>query len=280
MKSHSLRQIQIWVQSVTSHPAGVESGACELARHTFRGTHIQHVVAPSRQLTSVDRIAIYSDMYFARLVDCLRTDFPVLLRILGDDVFEALCRSYLKKHPSRHFSLNKLGANLPKFLKSIRRLHHRSFICEVAAVERSIDEVFDAREESHLSLDDLLPFKAHTWPTLRFKCSAALQLFSLQFPVNGVIEQMKTGGESIFPKRQRSWLAIYRYDFTVWRLEMDQWKFILIAELQKGKPLSVAVNRAVRMLKVDEDEIAASVKNWLEFAVRRGWFVGVRKTLR
>ena len=40
------------------------------------------------------RIAIYRDAYFARLAGALRTNFPALAALLGDQKFNELARRY------------------------------------------------------------------------------------------------------------------------------------------------------------------------------------------
>jgi hypothetical protein len=56
------------------------------------------VIAPSSTLDPSERVAIYQTMYFWRLHEVLREDFPKLVAALGDD-FETLAREYLAEHP-------------------------------------------------------------------------------------------------------------------------------------------------------------------------------------
>ena len=55
------------------------------------------VIAPSSTLEPSGRVAIYQTMYFWRLHEVLREDFPKLHGALGDD-FETLARDYLAAH--------------------------------------------------------------------------------------------------------------------------------------------------------------------------------------
>jgi len=279
MTSPSLHDLQRWVQTVTTHPDGVRKGAKKMAtlRGALRGRQIQQIVERSQQLTAAERVSIYADMYFIRLIDCLRNDYPVLLKILGDEHFEALCRSYLVKCPPRHYSMNHLGAEFPNFLKRTKeRIAHRAILYEIAAVERAIEEVFDAREETPLSVDELLSIKPRQWLAMRLKCSEALQLFRCDYPVNTVIESIKTGKAPSFPKRSPSCLAVYRNDYTVWRLDLDEWKYSLLTSLKKGLELGAAIERSLKHFDSRDSDAADKVKSWFEFAAQRGWFVGIR----
>jgi hypothetical protein len=55
-------------------------------------------------------------MYFARLHDCLVSDFPALRLLLGPAGFERLARAYVAARPPRSWTLNVLGWRLPAFL--------------------------------------------------------------------------------------------------------------------------------------------------------------------
>ena len=47
------------------------------------------MISPSQALSSVERLAIYANAYYARLLECLGEEFPVLKQTLGDETFEA-----------------------------------------------------------------------------------------------------------------------------------------------------------------------------------------------
>ena len=46
----------------------------------------------SQALTALERLAIYGHAYYARLLECLREEFPVLKHALGEELFDELRR--------------------------------------------------------------------------------------------------------------------------------------------------------------------------------------------
>ncbi len=48
-------------------------------------------------------------MWFWRQVEALRAEFPALAACLGEERFQALCRDYLRAHPSEHHDIGRLG---------------------------------------------------------------------------------------------------------------------------------------------------------------------------
>ena len=71
-------------------------------------------------MSAFDRLAVYSNGYFARLLEILERDYSTVKAIVGDDEFRHLVAHYLEKHPSRHYNLIHLGKRFPKFLRTHR----------------------------------------------------------------------------------------------------------------------------------------------------------------
>src|ERR1700721_2353191 len=75
-------------------------------------------IKPNQKLNSFERLEIYNQQYWYRLLESLQDDFPGLNAILGHKRFEKLITAYLTIYPSRLYSLNPLGKNLPSFIKA------------------------------------------------------------------------------------------------------------------------------------------------------------------
>ena len=101
-------------------------------------------ILPSQHLAPEERVAIYADMYFARLLECLADDYPAVKALIGPIGFEKLVRAYLREHPSRHWNLNVLGRKLPEFLAGDVKLPRKALVLDVARIECAMSVVFDA----------------------------------------------------------------------------------------------------------------------------------------
>ena len=90
-------------------------------------------VPPDRafRLDPTERVGIYQTMYFWRLLEVLREDFPKLATALGDD-FESLARDYLAAHPSEHPSVRHVGDRLPGFVATHALVRARPWLADLA----------------------------------------------------------------------------------------------------------------------------------------------------
>src|SRR6266849_5644114 len=103
----NLAQVQRWMQAAIMHPGGVVAGVAspETRQHIDVGPdEAETVVTRSRALTALERLAIYGHAYYARLLECLREEFPVLKHAIGDELFDAFVAEYLERYPSRSYT--------------------------------------------------------------------------------------------------------------------------------------------------------------------------------
>src|SRR5262249_48477640 len=129
---------------------GVATGLAELG---MGARELEAVVAGDERLSAVERLDIYANMYFFRLLDVLREDFPKLSSLLGDDAVHNLVTHYLLAFPPADASIPPAGARLREWVAS--REKNRPWLGELALLERKRTEVFDAPDGEALTLDAL-----------------------------------------------------------------------------------------------------------------------------
>jgi Putative DNA-binding domain len=68
---------------------------------------------------SAPRIEVYRSMYWARQLEALADDFPGVRRMLGEELFERVAFTHVRRRPSCHPSLAFLGRGLAETLASL-----------------------------------------------------------------------------------------------------------------------------------------------------------------
>lgn len=136
---HPLKTTQEWFGKIIGRPLSEEGGISLLAPS---GQPIESesksYIAPSPTLQPFERIQIYNQQYWWRLLNNLHDTFPFLTRLFGYyDFNETLAIPYLRKHPPTHWSLNKLGDLFPSwiqtnYLKEDRELTYAAAVLDEA----------------------------------------------------------------------------------------------------------------------------------------------------
>ncbi len=209
---------------------------------------METVIARSQQLTSSERLAIYANAYYLRLIECLESDFPIFRQTVGDEAFTQFALAYLQQFPSRSYTLGRLSENFARFLEESKPTAGddqgsawNEFLVDLATLEQTLNTVFDGpgiEGQEVVTLEGLRDIDEATWPQARLQFVPCFRLFSLRFPVNRYYTAAKQGDASVTPflDRQECYLAVTRRDFIVRRFDLDHAQFALFSALRMAKP--------------------------------------------
>lgn len=227
-------------------------------------------ILPSRTLRPDQRVGIYVDAYMARLVEALEEDFPAVSRLLGHRGFHAICRGYLESHPSRSRSLNPLGRRLPDYLSN------RPAAKDLARVEVAMSEVFDAEAAVSLRPADFSKVAPEKLAGARLSFVPAFRLLELDHAVNPVIDAVRRARSTVPRlKRTRTWIAVYRKEFKVWRLDLKAPAHAALSALHRGRTVSQAVAAAARVWSGKPEALPPQIRRWFGEWVSEGFFMRV-----
>ncbi|HEV8112685.1 MAG TPA: DNA-binding domain-containing protein [Planctomycetota bacterium] len=241
------------------------------------GRPAQEVILPSRHLAPEERVAIYSEMYALRLHECLAEDYPAVVKLAGPKAFERLAREYLTKFPSRHYSLNVLGRRLPDFLDGPVKIPRRAMLADVARVERAISESFDAEVAPPLSPADLALVPPAAWETGRIRLTSSLRLLALAHRANAIVTACRQDKELPSLGRAKTWVAVYRKEWTVWRMDVTEPMHAVLAALAAGRKLSEALAGGAASFSGDVGELQSEVHRWFREWATEGLFTAVER---
>lgn len=262
-----LEKVQRWMQQVVVYPASVRDAvASPGAEAEVPAARIGEVILPSPTLDPVQRVAIYHSMYLLRMVEALETDYPGLHHFLGDATFRDLVQAYVQEHPSRSYTLNRLGDHLPEYVREATGLRRRDFCHDLARLELAVSQVFDAPETPPLSEAEIAAVPAEAWEHARLEPVAALRLLAFRYPVNEYLTSVRDEDHDHPPARRKdSWAAIYRRDYAVWRLDLTRDAHDLLGDLVGGMRLGAAVAAALGRgrRRVKEDDLFRWFRSWV-----------------
>ena len=226
---HHLKNIQTWMYNTITKP--------NLNPKEF--TTIKNTLSPSKSLTATDRLQIYRDSYFIRLIDCLQNEFSILFDVLGEELFNHLAWNYLIENPSTSYTLNDLGQKFPDYLKTSSTEEKTDdwqlFIIDLAKYERTYAEVFNGKGHENLESKDI--FSSNP-----IQLSPAIRLEEFVFPVLEFIHQYRENNNSKFPNRKTTQYVFTRQDYTVSAFEFDNDEFQTLKNLLNSNIVTLSEN--------------------------------------
>jgi hypothetical protein len=264
----------------------------EMQRSTEDGKSTEEIadsyISPNARLSSFERLEIYNRQYWFRLISVVSDDYPTLNSVIGTKRFDALILAYLHENPSTSWTLRDLGAKLPAFLEkhpefSGRR--HRLAV-DVARLEWAYVEAFDRRQFEPLTAQDAQAIG----PDSRLSLQPHLQLLELAYPVDSLVLAVKKGAPETdivssassrresrkrvqLPpmRRKRIFLAVHRFDDSVYYRRIERETFLLLRALQTGASVAEAVIKAFEESKLSVERQAELLRESFAHASELGW---------
>lgn len=134
---------------------------------------------------ATQRLDVYANMYFFRLLEVVRDDYPKLAALVGADRFHNLVTSYLQAYPSANPSIRWVGRHLARHIEDSEPelLARHPPAAALARLEWARGEAFDAAGAPAVTVADLAAVPPDRWPLLRFKLRPAVRVVELSHAV-------------------------------------------------------------------------------------------------
>ncbi len=203
-----LKSVQALLYRLIVAPNGVADGLRTESDLSPGG--LDAIIGGDRRLSAVERLDIYAEMYFYRLLDCMKEDYPATLAVLGATNFHNLITGYLIAHPPSHPSLLYAGRHLADYLSSHPLRGEWPFIADLARLERGLIEVFHGPDAPALEPDALRAVAPSDWPALELRAHPALRLLALEWSVANVVRAVEEGSGWQAPERQATGVLVWR----------------------------------------------------------------------
>lgn len=278
-----LGALQRWLLDVVTHPASVSQGVVRAAENVAsRSAHDAASLIDGGRLPAVERLAVYRNGYFARLIECLADDYPAVRDALGEEVFEALCKDFIVSHPPHSASLNHYGAPFAAYCAS-RRDCWCGVVADLARLEWALVGAIHADAERVLLAEALARLAPEDWQRVRLRPSPTLRVLALEYPVNRHYQARAEGAApSLGLRRRRNLLAVCRRDTDLWRVPIAPVLGPVLSALCAGEPLPNAMALIAHAPERNGEvrgevgarllgQVRAALSDW----VRCGFFAGV-----
>ena len=223
---------------------------------------VARLVEGTPKLSALQRLTVYSDMYFWRNVGALQNDFPKLWDLLSDDGFATLTRKYLKAHRSQHHDLGQAGWMLPQFLKRSASTGGRKDLADLASLEWARAGAYVAKDAVPMTLADLAKIPPERFAKLRLKFVPSVRLVSVRHDVGAVWAAVEKETKVPRVKATRQYFVVWRKGFEVFHSEIDvrEYKALTLAMAARPsewEPGGVAGIAASALARADSREASS-----------------------
>jgi hypothetical protein len=254
-------------------------------------------VLPNERLSAFERLQIYNQQYWWRLLSNFGEDFSGLRAVLGVRKFDRLAQDYLTRCGSTSWNLRNLGQDLESFLRQNPEATApvTQLAIEMAQLEWAQVEAFDGPQRPPIDPKKI----ARTAPgRLVLKLQPYLTLLELEYPVDELLRKASSldhetssasnavsrdDAEEPAAKRRAPrlrprpsptpiFLAVHRVEFVVYFKRLEPRAFLLLKTLKDGTSLAQACDSALQDWDLPAEQAAAHVQAWFANWMQLGWF--------
>ena len=124
-----------------------------------------------------------------------RSAFPVVERIVGEEFFMAMARTYALAEPPRSPVLMDYGTGFADFIAGFAPAAELPYLPDVARIERAWREAYHAADALPLAAEDLAVLRPDELATLVLKLHPSLRLLRSPFPAQTIWKMNASDGE-------------------------------------------------------------------------------------
>lgn len=218
---------------------------------------------------------VYRYAYSSRLVEAISTDHPYLHTYLGDEMFDKMGKAFVDAHPSEHPNLRWYSRGIPDFLRANEPYCNYPEICELAELERALNDVFDAEDGDTLAIEDVAAVPPESWNDLRFHPHVTARRMDFASNATNIWIALKNEETPPDPEKrdEPSRVIVWRQDNTPMFRELTAEEGMMWDEAANGIPFGVLCS----MLATydDPDNAAARGAGYLRGWVEAGLLGGI-----
>jgi hypothetical protein len=191
-------------------------------------------------------LGVYQTAWRVRLVEALRSNYPVLHQVLGDDDFAGLCAAYVRVHPPHTPSIRWFGAKLSAFLETAPAQIPHPALVDLARMEWALGSSFDSADHAPIDFSTLAALAPEAWPDQRFRAHPSVSLLRLDWAIEPLWQTLTHHPEqdSEAPEPSPHHLLAWRLGLeSRWR-SVEEGEVLLLKAAFAGAPFSALCEAA------------------------------------
>lgn len=267
-KTISLCELQKWMRWVIVDPRGVEEALKN--PHPLNSKYPKRYVAP--QISAYDffdntnvnvqeRLSVYAEGYFLRIVEVIEADFPLTHKILGHEKFLELICDYLKVYPSSTPNISEVSSKLSLFVKTHHFQKNKPYLSDAVSLEWNLIESFYANSMPDFNLLTLSGISEEQWENAKIVCDPSLRILSYDWPIDILWHNHTKDNFNLFEqklKRKNIYLSVFR-SVTVSVEEITRTEYKCLKLMKDGYALGTITDR----LNVEPEHLTKWFSKWV-----------------
>lgn len=279
---YPLKSTQEWFAGIITNRLGENNTIQNYTPHgTLIAEEASRYITSNSALRPHQRMQIYNQQYWWRLLNTLHTNFPLVTRLFGSYAFnEKIGIPYLLTYPSNHWSLNALGERLPQWVEESYREPDKSLVLNAAHLDWAFMASFIAPQHPFPDLAQMTQDNPESLLSQMFYLQPHIRLFTWEYDLFTFRENFLRREADYWldhrfpnlPKHKTYFFALYRnlQNNLAWR-EIKKEEFILLERFKMGTTITDACAYIESLDASIYETVATHLQKWLQDWTQAGW---------
>ncbi len=189
------------------------------------------------------RLQIYRNNSLVTLTESLKNIYPAILRLVGEDFFNATAKKFIVETPPVNGDLHEFGGNFADFLDKFIPAQTMPYLPSVAHLEWARHQTYYAASSTVLDITRLKSVPQEKYGFIKFKLHPSHRLLEFSFPILEIwqmCQEQNTPEYSIDLSLGGQKILVIRPGLSVDMLKLTPGEFALLSALSTGEEFAEA----------------------------------------
>jgi hypothetical protein len=190
-----------------------------------------------------ERLKVYRNNVVGSLTETMRAHFPLVEKLVGEDFFKMMARSYILARPPEGGCLNAYGADFDELIALLEPAKILPYLSDVARFEAALHAAYHAKDDEPLRAEDLATLKPEE---IRLVLRDSVRLVASAYPLRKIRDFCRDGADGTLDISSGSEsLLIYRPLLEVEIVPVGAASYRMLEEIAAGKTLGAALENTL-----------------------------------
>jgi hypothetical protein len=226
-----------------------------------------NLIQSTHSLSAKTRVMIYANSYYAKMVDILRDQFPLLKRYMGEQRFTKMAQEYVDKYPSKFYSLRWYGDKIPQFIKQ----YNQPILVELAKFEWADNILYDAPDNQIIDKNDFAQIPQDKWGNMTFEFQNNLALHKYRYDIptlwQHLTHQQKLA--KTYLNKEMCYVLFWRRNRKTQHKKLSKNDFTILHLALSGATFTALCDQIITFTSLTEfpNVIATTINTWISMGI-------------
>lgn len=188
------------------------------------------------------RFNVYRNNVAVSLTEAMRTGFPAITKLIGQQNMDGLAGLFLRAHPPSSPLMMHYGGAFPDFVGQMPQLEHLPYLADIARLELAMRRAYHAADATPIAPDALGALAPDDLMNARLGLAPAVEVLRSAYPIHGIWAFNMANGAKPQPGAEDVLITRPEFDPVPHRLSAGAADFVIA--LAANEPLGAATDIA------------------------------------